>query len=94
MTAPADLEAALVAILTAPDDARRALVARLGGYDGTAEVPIRLTVPKFAGLYGVDERTVWRWIAKGQVDVHRDPGGRTFVEVSRTAPTARCRNMS
>lgn len=69
----------------------RAIEARLGG-EGEAVDDGRklLTVPKYAELCGVDERTVWRWIKKKRVEVHRNPGGgSTFVVV----PPNECRKL-
>lgn len=42
----------------------------------------RLKVRQVAAIYDVTERTVYRWIEKGAVDVERTPGGgvRIFVE--------------
>jgi hypothetical protein len=97
MTSVADVENALRTILTAPEEARHAALARLGGLGGLgSDVEVSedgrklLTVPKYAELCGVDDRTVWRWIKKGRVEVYRNPGGgNTFVVV----PPDECRKL-
>lgn len=71
----------------------RAIEALLDG-EGSGEAnddsPKLLTVPKYAELCDVDERTVWRWIKKRRVEVHRNPGGgNTFVVV----PPDECRKL-
>jgi excisionase family DNA binding protein len=48
---------------------------------------VELTVKEFAQVERVDQRTVWRWIAKGAVDVRRTPGGRIRIQASRARVT-------
>lgn len=37
--------------------------------------PQQLTVKEYAAVERVNDRTVWRWIAKGAVPIRRTPGG-------------------
>lgn len=45
---------------------------------------VELTVKEFAARERVDTRTVWRWVAKGAVQVRRTPSGRIRIP---TAPS-------
>jgi hypothetical protein len=48
----------------------------LGGKRAAQQSDSReLKVKEYAEREQVDERTVWRWIAKGAVTVRRTPGG-------------------
>jgi predicted site-specific integrase-resolvase len=40
---------------------------------------IEFTVKEFAEKERVSQRTVWAWIAKGALEVRRNPGGRLRV---------------
>ena len=45
---------------------------------------MELTVKEYAQAERVEERTVWRWIAKGALSVRRTPGG--GVRIRRPHP--------
>lgn len=50
--------------------------------------PKELTVKEYAARERVDERTVWRWLAKGTVKFRKTPGGgiRVLVMVPQPRP--------
>lgn len=43
-----------------------------------------LTVKEFAARERVDPRTVWRWVAKGAVEIRRTPSGRIRISAPST----------
>jgi len=47
----------------------------------SATFRVEMTVKEYAGRERVDERTVWRWLAKGAVPFRKTPGGGIRVVV-------------
>jgi len=51
------------------------------GMGRPATFRVEMTVKEYAGRERVDERTVWRWLAKGAVPFRKTPGGGIRVVV-------------
>lgn len=51
----------------------------------TRRLGLGCKVPEVAAFYRVTERAVWKWIAKGAVQVERTPGGGVRIIDERVA---------
>lgn len=80
MTAAGYIKAVRSILATGATDDTKA--GRIAGLELTRR-PAHLLTPKEAGsLFGVDRRTIFRWIQKGTLPVVVTPGGRRVVDVA------------